>query len=165
MLKVMGALVGMFVLAASAAAGLAVSAPPMAVAAATEVDEMLPRGYSNPRSAERAVQWALGQVGVTRDNGYCLRFVNLAFGRPSGPPSAHLVWGHAPPRLRHRSGPPPRGALVVWSSAIGGGHGHIGVSLGNGRMVSTTSGPVSVLKIRTYSPGAYLGWLPPYFYM
>jgi hypothetical protein len=131
----------------------------------TDVDAMLPAGYRNPRTADQAVGWALGQVGVARDSGFCLRFVDLAFGRASGPPSAHLVWTRSPAALHRTSGTAPRGALVLWSSAIGGGHGHIAVSLGDGRMVSTTSGAVAVLPIAGFADAAYLGWMPPYFYM
>jgi hypothetical protein len=131
----------------------------------SDVDTMLPSGYRNPRSAGQAVAWALSQVGVHRDAGYCLRFVDLAFGRSSGPASAYLVWTRAPSALHRTSGIPPRGAIVVWSSAIGRGHGHIAISLGDGRMVSTTSGAVSILPIEGFSDSAYYGWMPPYFYM
>lgn len=131
----------------------------------TPVDAQLPTDYRNPRSAEQAVTWAVSQVGVYRDAGYCLRFVDLAYGRSSGPASAYLVWTRSPSALHRTSGMPPRGAIVVWSSAIGGGHGHIAISLGDGRMVSTTSGAVSILPIKGFSDSAYYGWMPPYFYM
>lgn len=130
-----------------------------------DVDAQLPAGFRNPRSADQAVAWALSQVGVYRDAGYCLRFVDLAYGRSSGPASAYLVWTRSPAALHQTSGIPPRGAIVVWSSAIGRGHGHIAISLGDGRMVSTTSGAVSILPIRGFSDSAYYGWMPPYFYM
>lgn len=130
-----------------------------------DVDRLLPDGYRNPRPAEEAVQWALGQVGVVRDSGYCLRFVDLAFGRGSGPPSAYLVWTRSHPGLHHFDVNPPRGAVVVWSNSIGRGHGHIAISVGDGRMVSTTGSAVSVLPIRGFADSAYFGWMPPYFYM
>lgn len=130
-----------------------------------DVDAALPAGYRNPRTATQAVAWALSQVGVHRDAGYCLRFVDLAYGRTSGPASAYLVWTGAPASMHRTSGTPPRGALVLWSSAIGRGHGHIAISLGDGRMVSTTSGAVSVLPIKGFADSAYYGWMPPYFYM
>jgi cell wall-associated NlpC family hydrolase len=164
--KVLVALVALF---AVAGAGTAATQPgPTTLAgsvAGGEVDALLPAGYRNPRSADDAVTWALSQVGVVRDSGYCLRFVNHAYGRYSGPPSAYLVWTQAPPALRQTSGVPPRGAVVVWSNAIGRGHGHIAISLGDGRMVSTTEGAVSILPVRGYSDSAYYGWMPPYFYM
>lgn len=126
----------------------------------------LPEGWSNPRTPEQAVAWALSQVGVARDSGHCLRFVDLAYGHASGPPSAYLVWTQSPPMLhRVRDFNPPRGALVVWSSGLGGGHGHIAIALGDGRMVSTTESVVSVIPIAGYADQFYYGWMPPYFYM
>jgi cell wall-associated NlpC family hydrolase len=168
----LGLLVIAFVVAGagSAAAGIQSAVPPVrglvdTGVASGDIDALLPSGYRNPRSAQAAVAWALGQVGVARDAGYCMRFVNLAYGRGSGPPSAYLVWTRSDPSLHRASWDAPRGAVVVWSSAIGEGHGHIGVALGDGRMVSTTDSRVSVLPIRGYADDAYLGWMPPYFYM
>lgn len=173
-MKLLSAFFAMLLLAGSTAAGLDLAASPAAsvdamaawsaAASSGPVDDMLPSGYRNPRTSEQAVAWALSQVGVTRDNGFCLRFVDLAFGRGSGPASAYLVWTGSPDRLHH-TGLPPRGALVVWSNAIGRGHGHIAISLGDGRMVSTTSGPVSILPIKGFADSAYYGWMPPYFYV
>ncbi len=172
--KLLAALVALFTLAGAGSAVVAATAVTTDPASATlpltglgpsEVDALLPDGYRNPRTADQAVQWALSQVGVYRDSGYCLRFVDLAYGRTSGPASAYQVWTHSPAALHQVSGTPPRGAVVVWSSAIGDGHGHIAVSLGDGRMVSTTGGAVAVLQIRGFADDAYLGWMPPYFYM
>ncbi|MEI2643364.1 MAG: hypothetical protein U0R28_08225 [Candidatus Nanopelagicales bacterium] len=165
-MKLLVALVAMFAVAGAGTAATAGTTPDVGVVgSAAAVDGLLPAGYSNPRSAQQAVTWAMSQVGTVRDVGHCLRFVDLAFGHASGPPSAYLVWTQAPPELRHTSGTPPPGAVVVWSSAIGDGHGHIAISLGDGRMVSTTDGAVSVLPIAGFSDSAYYGWMPPYFYM
>jgi cell wall-associated NlpC family hydrolase len=165
-MKALAALLLMFTIAgAGTAAGTTDPSTLAGEVVSGDVDAMLPTGYRNPRSSAEAVDWALSQVGVARDSGHCLRFVDLAYGRASGPPSAHLVWTLGPEQLRHPSGTPPRGAVVVWSSAIGGGHGHIAISLGDGRMVSTTDSEVAVLPIRGFADSAYLGWMPPYFYM
>jgi hypothetical protein len=176
-MKLLTAVFALFVIAAAGSASIGISSAGVPVQAVwqsandaaltgeSQVDALLPGGYRNPRSAEQAVQYALSQVGVNRDAGHCLRFVNQSYGRPSGPPSAYLVWTRSHPDLHHFSGPPPRGSVVVWSNSIGGGHGHIGISLGDGRMVSTTNGPISVLPIRGYADSAYFGWMPPYFYM
>ena len=170
-MKLLAAVVALFTFAGSGTAVVIAGASrpeptwPAGAVSDQEVDTLLPRGYRNPRSTAAAVRWALSQVGVHRDSGYCLRFVDLAYGRTSGPASAHLVWTQSPSRLHHTDGVPPVGAVVVWSSAIGDGHGHIAVSLGDGRMVSTTGGPVSILPIRGFADDAYLGWMPPYFYM
>lgn len=136
--------------------------------AAGDVDAMLPSGYRNGRSAEAAVGWALSQVGSWRDAGYCLRFVaRYAYQRPwdgGSIPEAHVAWENAPASLRRPGGyDAPRGAVVLWNSSIGGGAGHIAISLGDGRMVTTTSGAVAIRTIRTFAPSAYLGWMPPYF--
>lgn len=171
-MRLLAALVSLFAIAGAgtAATGAAAGQPSGEFASvgpvvAGDVDALLPAGYRNPRTSEQAVAWALSQVGVSRDAGYCLRFVDLAYGRTSGPASAYLVWTGSPASLHRTSGTPPRGALVLWSSAIGRGHGHIAISLGDGRMVSTTSGAVSILPIRGFSDSAYYGWMPPYFYV
>ena len=50
-----------------------------------------------------------------------------------------------------------------WNGSIGGGAGHIAISLGDGRMVTTTRGAVDIRAIRGFAASAYLGWMPPYF--
>ena len=132
------------------------------------VDAMLPAGYRNGRTSAEAVDYALSQVGVWRDAGYCLRFVaRYSYQRPPDGGSidvAHQVWAHAPASLRHaRDFTAPRGAVLLWDGSIGGGAGHIAISLGGGKMVTTTRGAVGIRSFRGFSDGAYLGWMPPYF--
>ena len=141
---------------------------PRADVPAGGVDAMLPAGYANGRTASQAVAYALTQVGIWRDSGYCLRFVGrVVYQRPWDGGSineAHMVWDNAPTSLRYeRDFDAPRGAIVLWSSAIGGGAGHIAISLGGGKMVTTTGGAISIRSIRGFSDRAYLGWMPPYF--
>ena len=77
---------------------------------------------------------------------------------------AHQVWDNAPAELRHPGDyDAPRGAVVIWDGSIGGGAGHIAISLGDGRMVTTTRGAVDIRPIRGFASSAYLGWMPPYF--
>jgi hypothetical protein len=155
------------VLAAAASPDYALVAGPPAGLPAGGVDALLPAGYRNRVGAEAAVGDALTQVGVWRDAGYCLRFVEGRYQRPWDGGSighAHQVWDNAPPQLhRPRDFDAPRGALLLWSSAIGGGSGHIAISLGGGQMVTTTRGAVAVRSIRGFADHAYLGWMPPYF--
>jgi hypothetical protein len=132
------------------------------------VDPMLPAGYRNGRTAAQAVAYALTQVGVWRDSGYCLRFVGRAvYQRPWDGASinqAHEVWDNSPRALHYeRDFDAPRGAILLWDSSIGGGAGHIAISLGAGKMVTTTGGAVAIRSIRGYADRAYLGWMPPYF--
>jgi cell wall-associated NlpC family hydrolase len=129
---------------------------------------MLPPGYTNGRTATQAVAHALTQVGQWRDSGYCLRFVGrVVYQRPwdgAAINQAHHVWDNAPTALRHeRDFDAPRGAIVLWNSSIGSGAGHIAISLGTGKMVTTTGGAIAIRTIRGYSDHAYLGWMPPYF--
>ncbi len=144
------------------------AAPAQGPVVAGDVDAMLPAGYRNGRTAQAAVAWALSQVGAWRDAGYCLRFVaRYAYQRPWDGRSierAHQVWDNTPPALRHpNSLDAPRGAVVVWDASTGDGAGHIGISLGNGRMITTTDSAVAIRSIATFAPHAYLGWMPPYF--
>jgi hypothetical protein len=142
--------------------------PPRADVPAGGVDAMLPPGYTNGRSATQAVAYALTQVGQWRDSGYCLRFVGrVVYQRPYDGASineAHMVWDNAPATLRYpRDFDAPRGAIVLWNASIGGGAGHIAISLGGGKMVTTTGGAISIRNIVGFSDRAYLGWMPPYF--
>lgn len=132
-----------------------------------DIDSALPVGYRNVRSAAQAVAWAQTQVGVFRDAGYCLRFVATAFGPPQSGRNiaeAHHVWDNTPAQYRHPGDrDAPRGAILLWSDTIGSGAGHIAISLGNGQMITTTRGAVSIRPIIHFADSAYLGWMPPYF--
>lgn len=64
--------------------------------------------------------------------GLCLRFVRTALGIPAVYPSAIAAWKGA--QNKHTAGPPPAGAPVFWS---GGAYGHIALSVGGGRVLST----------------------------
>jgi hypothetical protein len=132
------------------------------------VDAMLPDGYRNGRTAEQSVAYALTQVGVWRDAGYCLRFVGrVVYQRPWDGGSidyAYQVWDNAPASMHNaRDFDAPHGAIVLWSSRIGSGAGHIAISLGNGKMITTTRGAIAISRIRGFADHAYLGWMPPYF--
>ena len=146
---------------------------PAGAISADEVDKLMPAGRTNPRSATEAIAWAQKQIGLTvlpdgtPQSGHCLRFVTLAFGYGSGYLYAYDVWTHAPENLLHRGDwNPPPGAVVVWSNAggLGGGAGHIAISIGGGEMISTSGSTVRIMPIRAnnYVPdGNYVGWMPP----
>jgi hypothetical protein len=143
------------------------TAPAPAGVPAGGVDAMLPAGYSNGRTAAQAVAYALTQVGVWRDSGYCLRFIGRAVYQrhyDGGTiPEAHHVWDNSPTTMHHPGYDAPRGAIVLWNDSIGDGAGHIAISLGNGHMITTTRGAIAIRPIRGFSDHAYLGWMPPYF--
>ncbi len=135
-----------------------------AAAANGKVDTMMPKGVTNPRTSEQAVQWALRMVGEYQYSGHCLRFVTLAYGYSAGLPYAYQVWETSPEYLHHpKDLNPPRGAVLVWDPRTGDGAGHIAIALGDGRMVTTTGGAISIMKIDAYiDMGYYYGWMPPY---
>ena len=140
---------------------------------ADQIDQLLPDGRSNPRSASQAIAWGRALLGATvlpdgtPQSGHCLRYVTLAYGYGGGYDYAYQVWDNAPASLRHPGDfDAPPGAVVVWSNAggLGGGAGHIGISIGGGQMLTTTGTTVQILPIRNngYVPDAnYYGWMPP----
>lgn len=151
--------------AATCAPGTAISAD--------DVDRLMPDGRSNPRSATDAITWARALIGATvlpdgtPQSGHCLRYVTLAYGHTSGYLYAHMVWDAAPAGIRHPGDwNPPPGAVVVWSNAggLGGGAGHIAISIGGGEMLTTSGTTVQIMPIRNngYVPDSnYYGWMPP----
>ena len=78
-----------------------------------------------------------------------------------------MVWDAAPAGIRHPGDwNPPPGAVVVWSNAggLGGGAGHIAISIGRGEMPTTSGTTVQIMPIRNngYVPDSnYYGWMPP----
>lgn len=89
------------------------------------------------RAARQAIEWGRAQIANrTRDwTGYCLIFVRSCFGVGAMYPSAITAWDGA--KRKHQTDSPgsiPRGVPVFWR---GGKYGHIALSLGNGRCIST----------------------------
>ena len=146
---------------------------PGSAISADEVDRLMPPGRANPRSATAAIAWAQNQLGATVlpdgtvQSGHCLRLVTLAYGYTAGYLYAYQVWTNAPATIRHPGDwNAPPGAVVVWSNAggLGGGAGHIAISIGGGEMISTSGSTVQIMPIRGngYVPDAnYYGWMPP----
>lgn len=140
---------------------------------ADEVDRLMPAGRTNPRTATAAIAWAQDLLGATVlpdgtvQSGHCLRMVTLAYGYTAGYQYAFQVWTNAPPGSQHPGDwNAPPGAVVVWSNAggLGGGAGHIAISIGGGEMISTSGTTVRIMPIRNngYVPDAnYYGWMPP----
>lgn len=110
-----------------------------------------------PRSAAaRAIAWAEQLDGSTRYAWYCERFVENAFGTGGLYESA---WDAAQAIGLHR-GTAPRGALVFFRpDPTNHGYGHVGISLGGGRMVSALA-RVMVTRIAgsRYWSALYAGW-------
>jgi hypothetical protein len=124
-------------------------------------------GGSASSAAERAASWAeshLGQVYTSENpnagwwSGWCEAFVEAAYGRAFRFASADAHYYARANAGQIRGGVPPRGAIVFWT-------GHVGISVGNGQVISTqgwsTAQRLPVYRTSyTYFYG-YRGWAMP----
>lgn len=112
-----------------------------------------------PRSvAARAIAWAERLDGSARYAWYCERFVENAFGTGG---LYETAWDAAQ-AIGLRRGAAPRGALVFFRPApTNHGYGHVGISLGGGRMISALA-RVMVTRFAgsRYWSALYAGWAP-----
>jgi hypothetical protein len=124
----------------------------------------------------KAVAWAQGQAGRTNYDLFCLKFVYDAYRLGAGvdtrggmatnaQTSAYDFWNHFP-QLQHRGDAnPPVGAFVFWGPTSYNRDGHVALSLGGQRVIS--SWERNVLGVHTFGladrAGAYnyLGWMMP----
>jgi hypothetical protein len=109
---------------------------------------------------ERAIQWALSQQGSQVYNWLCAKFVANAYGAAAY--GYNTAWDGAR-AWGVRGGNAPRGTLVFFRPDQSNGYaGHVGISLGDGRMVSAESNGVRVSYYTTgYWGGLYAGWNYP----
>lgn len=124
----------------------------------------------NAHRTRQAIAYAVGMLGSSADEGYCLRFVAAAYGVPPRWSSA-LAFAE---RLRElellqTETPPPCGALAFYAPpdapyvpAEFRGTGHVTLSLGAGWQISTSwpryPGTVGITRHGHYA--GYLGWAP-----
>jgi cell wall-associated NlpC family hydrolase len=125
----------------------------------------LARTATNLRaSVAQAIAYATNRVGAVRDVGWCLKFVANAYGFDGA--GFQSAWYNYTVFKRWHlvatAGTPPRGALV-WYGPGPLGQGHVAISLGDGRIVSTTSNGRAVgIQPLSYR-GDYKGWSYPNF--
>ncbi|QCV96497.1 hypothetical protein FEZ30_15680 [Acidipropionibacterium acidipropionici] len=121
--------------------------------------------------AQRAVSWAIGQVGSDSYLGMCGQFVANAYGTPHlGYKDAITFYYALNSAGQIHGGAAPAGALVFSRSSWDLGHGHVDIAVGDGTYVSGGVGSdygsirghghnVQLLRTWNPSPGAqYLGW-------
>lgn len=115
--------------------------------------------YTPRQMVNRAQRW----VGKSAYQGHCQAWIDLlAKGRTGGSPNPVHTWNNMPEGTPH--GPEtdaPAGALVIWKH---NSTGHIAISIGNGRMISTTDSTIQELKIAGYISN-YAGWMYPNLYI
>lgn len=113
---------------------------------------------ASPSPASRAIAWADRLDGSTRYAWYCERFVENAFGTGG---RYETAWDAARALGLHR-GAAPRGALVFFHpDPTNHGYGHVGISLGGGRMISALARVmVTSIEHTRYWSRLYAGWAP-----
>jgi hypothetical protein len=104
---------------------------------------------------------AVSDLGKAIDHNRCLVFVRGLYGLPADghAPTAAAGWAEA--KFKHpRDANPPAGVPVWWT----GGDGHVAISLGSGRIISSDIGPggtvaeVALSEIHVKWGLAYAGW-------
>ena len=113
--------------------------------------------------AQKAVAWAKSMVGRTDWANLCERFVEEAYGTKGVFPDAaaagqQLVTHRGSSSLRTA----PVGALVYFrADETNDGHGHAGIYLGNGEMISARPDGVKVERMDSpYNRERFVGWGP-----
>lgn len=93
-----------------------------------------PFGPAN-KTGSAAINWAQARIGDSGWYALCQKFVRMALGAGGGFPSAITAWKGA--KYKHGISNPnqvPAGVPVYWS---GGQYGHVALSTGGGRIIST----------------------------
>jgi cell wall-associated NlpC family hydrolase len=84
---------------------------------------------------ERAIEWFYGRLGSTAYEGRCELAVENAFGTSGRYPTARSNWNARNPKMTPHSSA-RRGHLVFWNTSSAG---HVAISLGNGRVVTSSA--------------------------
>jgi hypothetical protein len=125
----------------------------------------------------KAIAWAKNYLGQSEDAGLCLTFVYdawLSAGVNIGSSYDPVTYWNSNPRhyTKNTNQNPPAGALVFWgaNSFPGGSEGHVAISLGGGRVISTAAYPdsstnknVFIFSLSQVNPSTYnyKGWMMP----
>lgn len=132
----------------------------------------------------RAIAWAKKYLGQPKDSGSCLTFTYDAWlaagvsiaGTRAQDTDPVTYWKADPKKYaEHTDQNPPAGALVFWgaNSFAGGSLGHVAISLGGGKVISTHAYPyangnknnedvfIFTLSQRNAKTYNYKGWMMP----
>jgi cell wall-associated NlpC family hydrolase len=108
-------------------------------------------GATNSK-AEAAISWFMNRTGSTAFEGKCELAVENAFGKSGQYPTAIANWNARSKRTPYNAA--PRGALVFYNTSSSG---HVAISLGDGRVVSTSAGgKIGIVPISYFQNP--LGW-------
>ena len=115
------------------------------------------------RTPTQAVSWAKTQIGSKDYPGMCEKFVRTSFGLPAMYPTATAAYlGSKADGTIYTDKMPPAGVPVYWSIP-GNPAGHVALSIGGGKAISTSNENMSgangivTIDISRYK-GGYRGW-------
>ena len=118
------------------------------------------------------MKWAEARIGQTNYDYWCLKFAADAYRSTSrqipGAEYAKLWWDQRRAAQHVGDMNAPRGAFVFWSwtgtiDGVRRDWGHVGISRGDGTMVTSRFGGVAgirIVRISDYRTN-YLGWIAP----
>lgn len=117
------------------------------------------------RRIEAAIRWARARLGSHTWDHYCMRFVNDCYERGAGATVYRYRTAKQAADALHAAAHPstnaPRGTYVFYHSIHGGVDlGHVGISLGNGTMISDNGSEGVCIKPMKYGL-RYIGWAVP----
>lgn len=156
-----------------AALGLTLGAALVAAAPANAAATCSAAGLGDPHTCAQAVTWAKNHETTTYHSDYygrCDHVMALAYGwSASGSTTAHVHWTQIPATYKHAGVTTvPAGGLAFFSGGSSGA-GHVMISIGGGKFVSTDIGGKGTLTVTTIATikskwgEAYSGWAQPWF--
>src|SRR4051794_21661275 len=115
---------------------------------------------ANAGTAADATRRANNALGSRVTVGMCLHYVRVWCGAPGGYPTAIAGWRGA--KYKHAGDKNPPAGVPVWYS--GGSAGHVALSIGGGKIISTdwphsgNVGKTTVTGLASSWHKTYLGW-------
>ena len=108
--------------------------------------------WDSKSPGERAIQWFYNNTGRTNYEGRCELAVENAFGTSGRYATARANWNDRSQQQQYTDA--PRGTLVFYNTSSAG---HVAISLGNGRIYSSSAGGRIGIEPISYFPNP-LGW-------
>jgi hypothetical protein len=132
------------------------------------------RAQADTPAGNAATAWAEAQMGRTDYDGLCLQFVGDAYlnagidikTQAGDSSSAASYWDTYGGEKHPPSEDPPRGALVFWGATSSNPYGHVVISQGGGKAMSSMERSYygvhdMTIAYRDQQVGEQLGWIVP----
>jgi hypothetical protein len=112
--------------------------------------------WASKNPSERAIQWFYNRIGWTNYEGKCELAVENAFGTSGQYSTAGANWNARTKHYPYTAA--PRGALVFFNTSSSG---HVAISLGNGKILSTSAGGrIGTVSISYFQNPLGWAWAP-----